>query len=68
MIGASIVVDKFQDTGRMFVQIMNKLYKSRAFMYRRYVVQKRTEQEIAEELNVDQATINRWLRKHELKK
>lgn len=40
-----------------------KPYTSHALMYRRYVVEKRSEQEIADEFGVDQATINRWLRK-----
>lgn len=47
---------------------MAKLYKSYAFMQMRYVHQRKTEIEIATELNVDQSIINRWLHKHGLKR
>lgn len=47
---------------------MAKLYKSYAWMRLRYVTQKKTEQEIAAELGVNQSIINRWLTKHELKR
>lgn len=45
-----------------------KLYKSKAWLYRQYVVKKLTEQKIAELADTDQSTINRWLKRHELKK
>lgn len=45
-----------------------KLYKSKAWMSLRFVTQKKTEQEIAKELGVDQSIINRWLHKHGLKR
>jgi DNA-binding MurR/RpiR family transcriptional regulator len=44
-----------------------KLHKSYRWMYRQYVVKKLTEEEIAELAGVNQATINRWLKKLELK-
>jgi predicted transcriptional regulator len=47
---------------------MAKLYKSYAFMRLRFVTQRKTEQEIAEELGVNQSIINRWLHKHNLKR
>lgn len=46
---------------------MSKLYQSRAWLYRRYVVEKLTEQEIARQADTTQATINRWLEKFGLK-
>lgn len=45
-----------------------KLYTSRQWMYLRYVTQRKTEQEIADECGVNQSIINRWLVKHELKR
>ena len=45
-----------------------KLYTSFAWMRKKYVVEKKTEQEIAELAGTTQATINRWLEKHGLKK
>lgn len=47
---------------------MAKLYKSYAWMRLRYVTQRKTEQEIANECGVNQSIINRWLVKHELKR
>lgn len=47
---------------------MTKLYRSYAFMRLRFVTQRKTEQEIAEELGVNQSVINRWLHKLELKR
>lgn len=46
---------------------MAKLYTSYAWMRKRYVVDHKTEQEIAAEAGTTQATINRWLEKHGLK-
>lgn len=43
------------------------LYKSKAWMRKRYIVDKKTEQEIAAEAGTSQVTINRWLVKHGLK-
>lgn len=45
-----------------------KLHKSYRWMYRQYVVKRLKEEEIAELAGVNQATINRWLKKLELKK
>lgn len=47
---------------------MAKLYKSYAWMRLRYITQKKSEKEIAEELGVNQSIINRWLQKHDLKR
>lgn len=38
-----------------------KLYKSKDWLYRRYVVQKKTMEEIAKECNVSVMTIQRYL-------
>lgn len=45
-----------------------KLYTSKQWMHKKYVVEKLTEQEIAELANTTQATINNWLHKHGLKR
>lgn len=45
-----------------------KLHTSYRWMHRQYLVKKLTEEEIAELAGVDQATINRWLKRHGLKK
>lgn len=45
-----------------------KLYKSYAWMHRRYVIDKLSEQDIAALADTTQATINRWLEKHGLKR
>lgn len=45
-----------------------KLWKSYAWMHRRYVIDKLTEQEMAQLADTTQATINRWLERHGLKK
>jgi hypothetical protein len=37
-------------------------------MYRKYVTEKKTEQEIADEAGTTQVTIHRWLVRHKLKK
>ena len=47
---------------------MIKLYESYAWMHRQYIVKAQSEEEIAEKAGVDQATINRWLHKHKLKR
>jgi len=47
---------------------LNKPYKSFKWLYLKYVTQKKTEQEIADEAGTTQATINRWLKKMNLKK
>jgi transposase len=36
-------------------------------MHRLYIVKGMSEEEIADRLKTNQSTINRWLRKHELK-
>jgi len=45
-----------------------KLHTSYKWMFRKFYVERLTEKEIAEQAGVDQATINRWLKKHGLKK
>lgn len=45
-----------------------KLYTSYVFMRKRYIVERKTEQEIADELGVNQSIINRWLVRHNLKR
>lgn len=45
-----------------------KLYKSRRWLYKKFVVERLSEREIAELAGTDQSTINRWLHKFELKK
>lgn len=45
-----------------------KLYKSYNWMRKRYLVDKLTEKEIAEEAGTTQVTINTWLKKHGLRK
>lgn len=47
---------------------MPKLYESRAWLYKKYWVERLTEQEIADLTDTTQATINRWLKKHQIKK
>lgn len=43
-----------------------RLYKSYKWMHRQYIIKRLTEEEIAELAGTTQATINRWLKKHEL--
>lgn len=38
-----------------------KLYTSKSWLHRKYVLEKKTEQEIANEAGTSQATIHRWL-------
>lgn len=45
-----------------------KLWTSKAWMRKKYLVEKLSETEIAELAGTNQSTINRWLRKHELKR
>lgn len=45
-----------------------KLHTSKKWLYRKYVIERMTEQQIAAEAGTDQATINRWLHRHELKR
>lgn len=45
-----------------------KLYESYEWMRKKYVVEKLDEFEIARLANSSQPTINRWLRKHGLKR
>lgn len=47
---------------------MTKLYKSKKWLYRQYVVKRLSEQEIAKLADTDQATINRWIKKFELRR
>lgn len=46
----------------------NKLYTSKTWLRRRYVIDKKTPEKIAEECGVTLMTIYRYLRKHELLK
>ena len=50
----------------MWVVAIAAYYKSREWMYRRYVVQRKSEQEIADECGVTLMTIHTWLNKHKL--
>ena len=43
-----------------------KLYTSRRWLYKKYVVERLTEQEIASLAGTTQATINNWIKRHEL--
>lgn len=45
-----------------------KVYKSFHWMRNKYVVERLTEQEIADLAGTTQVTINRWLVKHNLKR
>lgn len=45
-----------------------KVYTSYAWLYRKYVTLKLTEQEMAVEADTTQATINRWLAFHKIKR
>jgi DNA-binding MurR/RpiR family transcriptional regulator len=45
-----------------------KLYESFLWLRKKYVVERLTEEQIAELAGTSQATINRWLVKHNLKK
>lgn len=45
-----------------------KLYTNLRWMKLKYITERKTEQEIAEICGVDQATINRWLKKHKIHK
>lgn len=46
----------------------NKLYTSKAWLFKKYAVEHLTEQQIADLAGTTQATINRWLVKHGLKR
>lgn len=50
------------------LEMSTKLYTSKTWMRRKYVVEKLTEEEIAKLANTTQATVNRWLTKFDLKK
>jgi transposase len=45
-----------------------KLYASYRWLYKKYISERLTEQEIAKEAGTTQATINRWLKRYDLKK
>ena len=45
-----------------------KLHTSYQWMYKKYVVERLKEQEIADLAGTTQATINNWLNKHGLKR
>lgn len=47
---------------------MAKIYQSRAFLFRRFVINKKTPEEIAKECNVSHMTIYRYLREYGLMK
>jgi hypothetical protein len=44
-----------------------KLWTSYRWMRKKYVVERLSEEEIAVLANTNQSTINRWLKKHELR-
>lgn len=44
-----------------------KLWTSRKWLYKKYVKERLSETEIAELAGTNQSTINRWLRRFELK-
>ena len=43
-----------------------KLYESKRWLHKKYVIERLTEQEIARLAGTTQVTINRWLKKHGL--
>lgn len=45
-----------------------RLYRSYAWLRKKYWVERLTEQEIADLAGTSQVTINKWLRKHGLKR
>lgn len=45
-----------------------KLYTSKKWLYKKYVKERLSEPEIAALAGTNQSTINRWLRKFELKR
>lgn len=45
-----------------------KVYESKAWLWKKYRVERLTEAEIAKQAGVTQPTINRWLVKHGLKR
>ena len=47
---------------------MTKLYTSRRWLYKKYVEERLSEQEIAKLANTTQATINRWIDKLDIKR
>lgn len=47
---------------------MSEVYKSRLWMYKRYVIERLKEEEIAKLAGTSQATIHRWIEKHKIKK
>lgn len=47
---------------------MTKVYMSYKWMRKKYIVERLKEAEIAELAGTTQATINRWLVKHQLKR
>lgn len=47
---------------------MPKLYQSKAWLYKRYVVDRLTQEEIAKLAGTTQVTIKRWIDKFDLKR
>jgi hypothetical protein len=45
-----------------------KLYTSKKWLHKKYIIERLTEEEIAKMANTSQATINRWLKLHGLKR
>lgn len=45
-----------------------KVWESKVYMYKLYVVERKTEQQIAAITGASQPTINRWLVRHGLKR
>jgi hypothetical protein len=58
----------WESEGGAVVPPKMRLYTSYRWMYRKYLVERKTEQEIAEEAETNQSTVNRWLKRHGLKK
>lgn len=52
---------------RPWYLMAHQLYKSALWMKRKYIHEGLSEEEIARLCNTSQATISRWLRKHNLK-
>lgn len=59
------MTDNWETEGGLVLRV--RLWTSKAWLRKKYVVEKLSEQEIAELANTNQSTINRWLRNFELK-
>lgn len=45
---------------------MDRPWRSKAWLYKKYVAERLNEQEIAKLANTNQSTINRWIKRHGL--